>query len=97
MSHPMKGPERAAQHAQRLDWLRQRPGLLAQLPSATDAIDPEHDEALDSAVRQMKHVRLYAPTATGPRARRGIQLLVSELRGEAIPPAVRSPQLEHRR
>ncbi len=93
MSNPTNGPQRAKQHADRLDWLRMRPALLAQLPGTHDAVDRVRGEALDSACRQMMHVQLYSPNTRTENARRGIQMLVSELRGESVPRPLRSPTL----
>ncbi len=74
----------ARTHAARLDWLRARPDLLAQLPSVTQDPDLNQLETLDMVLRGMQIVRLY-PSRTRPDAVRwAIRLLVSELRGEPV-------------
>ena len=78
----LSGPLRAERQVQRLAWLRAHPALLARLPGIHDDVEPVQSEALDEAVRQMKHVRLYAPTSAPIGVRRAIRTLVSELRGE---------------
>jgi len=77
---------RQQQHAARLAWLRARPELLAQLPSATEDVDPAQSAALDRTVKDLKQVRLLAPTAAPVNARWWIRLWVSELRGEPVSP-----------
>ncbi len=84
MSNQTSGAQRDQKHADRLDWLRARPDLLAQLPGAVDDVEPAQSAALDSALRQMTHVRLYAPTSSAAPTRWGIRLLVSELRHEHV-------------
>lgn len=84
MSNTLGGPQRHQKHQQRLAWLRARPELLARLPGAKGHVDRAQLDALDEAVRQMKHVRLYAPTTTPVNVRWGIRLLVSELRGQVV-------------
>ena len=75
---------RAEHHAQRLDWLRARPDLLARLPGVHEDVEPAQSEALDEALRGLKLVRLYAPTAAPITVRWGIRLCVSELRGQGV-------------
>jgi len=89
MSNATSSTQRAVQHAQRLDWLRAHPALLARLPGAVTAIDEAQSEALDEAFRKMQLVRLYAPTSAPDKSRWGIRLLVSELRGQAVDKAER--------
>lgn len=73
---------RQQQHAARLAWLRDHPDVLAQLPTANEDVDARQSEALDHVVKDLKQVRLFAPTAAPVNARWWIRLLVSELRGE---------------
>jgi len=94
MSNDLSGAHRHERHLHKLAWLRARPELLVRLPSAGQDVTPDQSEALDSAVRQMKHVRLYAPTSSADTVRWGIRALVSELRGEVLPGPARSPSLK---
>ncbi len=80
----MSGIQRDRKHAQRLDWLRAEPALLARLPGVAEDVTPTQADALDAALRLMQMLRLYAPTHRPEVARWGIRLLVSELRGEHI-------------
>ncbi len=84
MSNPTNGQHRAKQHDQQLAWLRARHELLAHLPGVTHDPTRAQAEALDSAVRQMQHVRLYSPNTRAATVRWGIRLLVSEVRGEPV-------------
>jgi len=72
-----------AKHTARLQWLRDQPGLLAQLPSLQQDMDPQQSAALELACRQMRLVKLFTDRAN---AREGIRRCVSEIRGEAIAP-----------
>ena len=74
----------ATKHAQRLDWLRAHPALLAQLPGVTEDITRKKAEALDTALRGLTLVRLFAVTAAPESTRWQIRLLVSELRGQPV-------------
>lgn len=76
------GQRRLAKHAQRIDCLRAHPELLARLPGANDDVSPQQSSALDEALRLLKSVRLYAPTAAPESLRWGIRMAVSEIRGE---------------
>lgn len=82
MSNSFTRSQRAAQHRQRLTWLRAHPELLQRLPAVDDDVDPDQAEALTIALRQMIQARLYAPTSDGTACRYGIRILVSELRAE---------------
>ncbi len=95
MSNPTNREQRAQQRAARLDWLRTNPALLAKLPGATGVVmdGTAEAEALEFALRRMRHKGLYASTSASERTRRGIRLLVSELRGEPLPAPRRSPQV----
>ncbi len=84
MSNATTGDQRAKRHAQQLAYLRAKPDLLATLPGVNDDPTSAQHEALDLAVREMQHVRLYSPTTAATNVRWGIRLLVSEIRGEAI-------------
>jgi len=84
MSNTANGTRRAEQRAQRLAWLRDHPELLATLPSANEDVGPKQSDALDDALRRMKHLRLYAPTSAADNVRWGIRVLVSELRGDVV-------------
>jgi len=74
---------RDAKHAQRLDWLRTYPHVR-ELPGVHDRVSGRQTEALDVALKQMKFLRLYAPSCLPAATRWRIRLLVSELRGESI-------------
>lgn len=76
------GPRRLEKHAQRVDWLKAHADLLARLPGANDDVSPAQSSALDEALRGLKLVRLYAPTAAPEMLRWGIRMAVSEIRGE---------------
>lgn len=80
MSNLLTGTQRQEKHAQRLRWLIAHPGLFVRLPGATDDVGPPEAEALDDAVKRMKHERLYAPTANAQNVRGWIRVLVDELR-----------------
>lgn len=82
MGNTTSGTRRLEKHAQRLDWLRAHPELLARLPSANDDVSPQQSSALDEALRGMKLVRLYAPTAAPDSLRWGIRMAVAEIRQE---------------
>jgi len=84
MSHHLSGPKRQQQHQQRLAWLQAHPDLLARLPGIANDVEDDQAAALEEALRGMRHVRLYAPTASSDGARWGIRVCVSELRGQAV-------------
>jgi len=85
---------RAAKHAQRLDWLKAHPELLARLPGAHEDVGPAQSAALDEALKQMKFYQLYAPSSGPEATRQGIRLLVSEARGVVVPTV--DPRYRHR-
>jgi hypothetical protein len=84
------GTRRLAAHAQRLAWLTTHPDLLGRLPGTKNDVDPAQSEALDEALRHMKLLRLYAPTAAAEHVRWGIRRLVDELRAAAATVAAAS-------
>ncbi len=84
MSNTTTRTQRVEHHAHRLDWLRARPELLARLPGVHEDVGPVQSEALDEALRGLKLVRLYAPTAAPITVRWGIRLCVSEIRGQGV-------------
>lgn len=84
MSNTTSGPQRHQKHAQRLDWLRSHPELLAELPGvdATPLTRAQAD-ALDRALRKMTLLKYYAPTTTAKMTRQSIRQLVQEIRNES--------------
>ena len=84
--NPTSRTQRVEHHAQRLAWLRAHPDLLARLPGVHEDVEPAQSEALDEAVKGLKFMKLYAPTAAPITVRWGIRLCVSELRGEGVSP-----------
>jgi hypothetical protein len=84
MSNALSGTQRVQQHAQRIAWLIAHGYLLARLPGANDDVDDAASEALDQALRDMKHVKLWGATSQPSAVRWGIRLLVSEIRGQVV-------------
>jgi hypothetical protein len=80
MSNDTNGARRRTVHRLRVDWLRDRPDLLARLPGVADDVDGVQSLALVEALAGMVAARLYAPTSGRESARDGIRKLVSELR-----------------
>jgi len=67
-------------HTARLDWLRERPTLLARLPDVVGEPTPDQETALDAAVREMCFWQLFPPGLQTTHVRAHIRLLVHELR-----------------
>ena len=80
MSNHLTGARRQEQHRQRLAWLATHPELLARLPGIGHDVTPAQSAALDDALRGMRLVRLYAPTANNDASRWSIRVCVGELR-----------------
>jgi len=94
MANPQSLAQRTAKHADRLGWLKAQPMLLACLPGANDDVTDISSQVLDDAVRQMKFLKLYAPSSGPDATRWGIRLLVSEIRGQLV--TGQDPRYRHR-
>lgn len=73
-------------HARRLQWLRERPGLMVGVPSMDEDVTEAGSEALGRLTEKMTGVGLIGTTPTAMR-RETVRRLVGELRtGKVVNP-----------